>query len=309
MQKYIRASLLVVAISLIVISFLDFTKHTEPTKVFTVNASSHIISGSEYSSNLELTVAYDEKESMYTYKSNSISATIYNNNYSMAFGIEDISYVSRMRDSGKNYYVYKYTLSPMTSGSNMLIENAKVKFIFKNLKEIDIEIGEVSIVKDSNLQSNEIEIVSKLGTVSAADNVVQMNGIILGLRNKANNKITLTGVKIESEQVCILNDLAKQHVNTDNNIVNIEDFGITSQDILSSSCSSSAEISINPNEVVYYFFPIKYNSNIIINSFPVQVSYNMLGLNKTYLDYDWKYFDLEFADASLLSGFANWQSI
>ncbi len=309
MQKYVKASLLLVALLLIVISFLDFTKHTEPTKVFTVNSSSHVISGSEYSNDLELSIAYDEKDSMYTYKSNAISATIYNDNYSKAFEITDISYVSRIKNDRKNYYIYRYILSPVTSGSNMLIEKAKVKLIYKNLKEIDLEIGEVSIVKDSNLQSNELEIVSKLGTVSNDGNELQMNGLVLGFRNKSTNSITVNSINIQSEQVCILNSLATQYVNTDNNIINIEDFGITSQTITSSSCSSETEISIQPDGIIYYFFPLKYNSDILITSFPVLVSYTALGLEKTYLDYDWKYFDLELADANSISRFINWQNL
>ncbi len=309
MQKYIKLSLLLVAISLIIISFLDLTSHTEPSKIFTVNTSNHIISGSEYSSDLEISIAFNEKESMYTYKSNAMSATIYNDDYSVAFEVTNIAYISRTKIEGENYYVYKYTLRPLVSGSNMIIENTRVKLIYKNIKEIDIEIGELSIVRDSNLMSNELEIVSKLGTVSTDGSEIQMNGLILGFRNKSFNSVEINRINLQSNQVCIVNSLAITYENTDNNIVELDEIGLSESDIDSANCSDTTKIEIEAGEIVYYFFPLKYSSDIVISNFPLQVSYKVQGLNKTYLDYEWKYFDLEFSEAKLISEYIIWGNL
>ncbi len=309
MRKYISGALALLAILLILISILDFTKHEEPTKVFTVNMSQHVISGTEYSGLIEISLGFDEKDSKYTYISNSVSATIYNNNYSMAFDITDISYVRRAKDGKQNYYVYNYTLRPLVSGTEFIMSDAKLKLVYKDSSEIDIKIGELSVVKDNNLVSNDVEIVSKMGTVSNDGSETQMNGVVIGFRNKTSENIEITSINIKSNEVYILNQYATKYKDTDDNVINIEDLGLNKSDIESSNTLGTTSIILEPSEVVYYFFPISYKSDILITSFPLYVSYKVVGSKAVYLDYEWKYLDLTFTNASDIRNYLNWEQL
>lgn len=202
-------------------------------------------------------------------------------------------------EKGFNEYVYSFKiLFDIEDDFYMEIDNALLELTFSNYKKRLIRIGDLSMVKQTNIDDClSITKVKPLICFNGSSNV--LGGIIYKVRNNNTTQVSLKNISPLNINVSIgsgVKVLSHDDYQSFSDIVGYDYIEETKN-------TSDFTINLNHQEEKYIFVPLIYDKATMINSFPILIEYEMEG--KIYDYYYGKYLYYELGNSTITSSDIN----
>ena len=273
-NKIIGFSLLGLFLFMAVFAIVMFTKYSS-FKILSIRKEYSVVS-QESNKDIEIPLYFDKKNSFLTKEKSIKSVFIEDDTNSYLMTLNSIKQTGRIEYERTKYYGFFFNLSFDQYDyfeDVVFIKDGKLKFKYQNGEEMSFRIGNIELYLNTKEDNSNIQLMALESVFNTVDDKETIVGLNISLRNDNNVPIKIESIKTLNKYYEL--DYLNYETVTLDYKANLKDrYNDYSNKAISINETSKMDITINSNESMSIFIPLKYLNGIR--------SINTLGLFITY---------------------------
>lgn len=257
-----------------VFAIVMFTKYSS-FKILSIRKEYSVVS-QESNKDIEIPLYFEKKNSFLTKEKSIKSVYIEDDTQSYLMTLNSIKQKGRIEYERTKYYGFFFNLSFDQYDhfeDVVFIKDGKLKFKYQNGEEMSFRIGNIELYLNTKEDNSNIQLMALESVFNTVDDKETIVGLNISLRNDNNVPIKIESIKTLNKYYEL--DYLNYETVTLDYKANLKDrYNDYSYKAISINETSKMDITINSNESMSIFIPLKYLNGIR--------SINTLGLFITY---------------------------